>query len=595
MIRRTLIAGAAFLSCALSAPVPAGAAALVGKGGPVQLKAAQAALVRDGGWTSMTLAFDVRDAPDDVVLLVPLPKAPTLVARGDRAAMAELDRVSTARVVELWEQDPCEVHSLIEPADPDAAPPPPAATPLVAPSVTPTNGSDVPPQIIMELTKAGFRFPSGLIGTLESAPHLARIALTKQELATSSFTFVFESSELSVPTRAFAAGHEGVPLTMFVLSPRDRFEATVGENLALPTNLDVAPLALEDSRGLISALEAQLGKKATLTEYAWSAASCELCGPPLGVDLLRALGAQSMPAGRGSSAEVMVLAEKVSPDEPGGPDELRAALTRCYRAELAKDATLVGEVVVDVTVKGDATTSTVSSGPAALSACATNGLSGVGFDASGELRLEFAPFSRKAFSDTVVTRLATRLASVPEADLALRPAKAISGGRELVGEAAAGVAFSDGGNNFQARYVVRHPWKGAVKCSAPKRGSWGGPPPGVAAKKPAAPIKSKAADLKKLLVAKLPSSEALRIRYEAPPPAPTPPPPDAAPAPPAPSSSSVPSAASAAPGAAPAGDAPKGCGCVVATETSGRAAGWFALVTAAAFARGRFRRRADRR
>lgn len=582
MIRRTLIAGAALLSCALSAPAPAGAAALVGKG-PVQLKGAQAALVHDGGWTSMTLAFDVRDAPDEVVLLVPLPKAPALVARGDKAALTELDRASTARVVELWEQDPCEVRSLIEPADGDVAPPP-AALPLIAPSATATSGSDNPPQILMELTKDGFRFPGGLLGTLESAPHLARVALTKQELATSSFTFVFESPALSVPTRAFASAHEGAALTMFVLSPRGRFEATAGENLVLPTNVDVTADALENRRGLLSALEGQLAKKAVLTEYAWSAASCELCGPPLGVDVLRALGAPSMPFGRGSSAEVMVLADKVSPDEPGGPDELRAALTRCYRTELGKDATLAGEVVVDVTVKGDATTSTVANGPAALGSCATSALAGVGFDASGELRLVFAPVSRKTFSDTVVTRLVTRFTGVPETDLALRPAKAITGGRELAGETPPGVSFSESGNNFQARYIVRHPWKGAVACSAPKRGSWGGPPSG-ASKRPAAVTKPKTADLKKLLVAKLPTTEALRIRYEAPPPAPAPAPPDAVPEPATPSS--APSAASAKPG--PSSDAPRGCGCVVGAASSAPVAGWLSLALAFALARRRVR------
>ncbi len=31
-------------------------------------------------------------------------------------------------------------------------------------------------------------------------------------------------------------------------------------------------------------------------------------------------------------------------------------------------------------------------------------------------------------------------------------------------------------NNFQGRYIIRHPWKGAVACQNPRRGIWGGPP-----------------------------------------------------------------------------------------------------------------------
>ena len=36
-------------------------------------------------------------------------------------------------------------------------------------------------------------------------------------------------------------------------------------------------------------------------------------------------------------------------------------------------------------------------------------------------------------------------------------------------------------NNFQARYVIRHPWTGPIECASPRRGIWGGPPNGVQA------------------------------------------------------------------------------------------------------------------
>jgi hypothetical protein len=37
-----------------------------------------------------------------------------------------------------------------------------------------------------------------------------------------------------------------------------------------------------------------------------------------------------------------------------------------------------------------------------------------------------------------------------------------------------GLTRHDG--NFQGRYILRHPWKGAVKCKNPNRGNWGEKP-----------------------------------------------------------------------------------------------------------------------
>ena len=65
-------------------------------------------------------------------------------------------------------------------------------------------------------------------------------------------------------------------------------------------------------------------------------------------------------------------------------------------------------------------------------------------------------------------------------DLVFRKAKAIAGGREF----RRGKDLEQGAqdapvNNFQARYAIRHPWKGEIKCDNPRRGIWGGPPGGA--------------------------------------------------------------------------------------------------------------------
>jgi hypothetical protein len=36
-------------------------------------------------------------------------------------------------------------------------------------------------------------------------------------------------------------------------------------------------------------------------------------------------------------------------------------------------------------------------------------------------------------------------------------------------------AMPSGSNSFQGRYVILHPWEGAIECKEPRRGIWGGP------------------------------------------------------------------------------------------------------------------------
>jgi hypothetical protein len=81
----------------------------------------------------------------------------------------------------------------------------------------------------------------------------------------------------------------------------------------------------------------------------------------------------------------------------------------------------------------------------------------------------------------VVTRLHARYTrDALGDDLHFRPAPPIVGGRESMG--ADGHleqgARADSMNNFQARYVIRHRWAGAVTCANPQFGVWGGPPDG---------------------------------------------------------------------------------------------------------------------
>jgi hypothetical protein len=81
----------------------------------------------------------------------------------------------------------------------------------------------------------------------------------------------------------------------------------------------------------------------------------------------------------------------------------------------------------------------------------------------------------------VITRLHARYSKDALGDdLFFRAAPPIVGGREFMqdnGKLERG-ARPDSSNNFQARYIIRHPWTGAIACKNPQRGVWGGPPGG---------------------------------------------------------------------------------------------------------------------
>jgi len=86
-----------------------------------------------------------------------------------------------------------------------------------------------------------------------------------------------------------------------------------------------------------------------------------------------------------------------------------------------------------------------------------------------------------AANGMVLTRLHARYdkTSLGE-DLVFRAAKPIVGGREFLtnGTKLEQGSRTDSWNNFQARYAIRYPWTGPVKCKNPVYGRWGGPPPG---------------------------------------------------------------------------------------------------------------------
>jgi MYXO-CTERM domain-containing protein len=82
--------------------------------------------------------------------------------------------------------------------------------------------------------------------------------------------------------------------------------------------------------------------------------------------------------------------------------------------------------------------------------------------------------------DFTLTRLHARYGKDLTDDLVFRAVETLDGGRgtpDEKGNLSTEVIKGNGVNNFQGRYVILHPWTGAVACESPRRGTWGGPPP----------------------------------------------------------------------------------------------------------------------
>jgi hypothetical protein len=99
------------------------------------------------------------------------------------------------------------------------------------------------------------------------------------------------------------------------------------------------------------------------------------------------------------------------------------------------------------------------------------------------------PTNPRFASGMTVTRLHTRYnAQTLNEDLVFREVGPVQGGREHVIDPQTGAIEQGaqpaqyGANNFQARYAIRHPWTGPIRCQHPRRGLWGGPPAGQAAR-----------------------------------------------------------------------------------------------------------------
>jgi hypothetical protein len=408
---------------------------VTGADAAVTNNASQVALLRKGNRTVLTMSNNYKGPPEDFAMVVPVPvvlkKEDVKTLAGD--VFTHIDQLSAPRLVEYWEQDPCQ-------------PPYPEAEDDVATerkSGEPTKKKDGAAarlgvrieakfevgeyQILVLsakestgletwLRQSKYKIPSGAAAAL--APYVrdqqkffvAKVDIKKVKRDTHGYVVLsplrvaYDAAELRLPVRLGLLNAESKQdLIIYILHPQQRFEVANYRNVFIPTNLEVN----NSVRKMFPAFYAELfdetlrrnNNRAVVTEYAWQTSSCDPCPtPPLEASDLYTLGDDSFAGASAGAGRAQ--------DRPyyGSPPQY------------------------------------------------------------------------------VLTRLHTRYdKQTLSEDLIFRVADPVVGGRSdgdgTLGDPTPRIA-KQGSNNFQSRYIIRHYWEGKVACQSPSYGIWGGPPSG---------------------------------------------------------------------------------------------------------------------
>jgi MYXO-CTERM domain-containing protein len=404
-------------------------------------------LMRDGKRTVLAMQNNYQGPPEDFAMVVPVPVvlSEDNVKTLPKEVFDRVDKLAAPRLVEYWEQDPCNPYVDV--------PMPSARFAAGGKGGIEYEDAAVDDGVVVEaeftvgeydiailsasdstgldtwLRKNGYKIPEGSEPLLRPYVEdgmkffVAKVDVDKVTFTTrpdgskaatlSPLRFHYDSDEFNLPIRLGlinspdprgedgAEGGGAQDLLVHVLARNERYQVANYPNVTIPTNLEVKD-GVRDRFGefYVSLFDHTLEQtpKAVVTEYAWSASTCDPCPEP-------AL----------TLAELVTLGADVLPSYAGKLD---------------------GQTV----------------------------------DSSLQWSVP---------SEFVLTRLHARYdqSSLGE-DLVFEAASGIAGGREFLtdGKQLERGSQPNSVNQFQARYIIRHPWTGKLDCKDPKRGIWGGPP-----------------------------------------------------------------------------------------------------------------------
>ncbi len=332
-------------------------------------KASKVAIMRDGDRTVMTLANDYQGALKEFAMVIPVP---VVLEEGqihvtENAILDHLDAYTAPRLVEYFDEDPCDVGRYYSELATTAAAPQAAdaerrkgdaALGVTVEAEYTVGEYDI--QILSAkesgglaqwLKQNGYKLPAGAEETLTSYIRqgtkffVAKVNLEEQSKTGLKYLrplqVAFEHPRFMLPIRLGTVNADGKQeLFVFALTRTGRVETTNYRTVKLPTGMDV-PVYVKDQFGdFYKAMFAEQTKReserAVFLEYAWDMAWCDPCAAdPLSNDELRELGVYWLegeapnrsvrprrPAPPGGPADVFVTRLHVSYDAAHFPEDL---------------------------------------------------------------------------------------------------------------------------------------------------------------------------------------------------------------------------------------------------------------------------------
>ena len=299
----------------------------VGKAGAeLYNHASKVVLVRDGKHTVLTMNNDYEGNLKDFALVVPVP---TVLVKdqihiGDKRLVDRIDNYSAPRLVEYFDEDPCErlkykngeadFDMLLGGGGPATPKPDAPAHHGVKVEAEYTVGEY---DIVMLSAKQsdgletwlhdnGYRIPKGAAAALKPYVRqkmkffVAKVNLEEQAKTGVTYLrplqFAFESEKFMLPVRLGMLNAKGPQdLVLYVLTPQGRVETTNYRTVKMPANMDLPTYVRGEFaptyKALFDAQAVREDYRAIFTEYFWDMAWCDPCAAdPLSPDELRQAG-----------------------------------------------------------------------------------------------------------------------------------------------------------------------------------------------------------------------------------------------------------------------------------------------------------------
>jgi hypothetical protein len=331
--------------------------------------ASKVVLARDGDRTVITMASDFRGDVSEFAMVVPVVDIPQReqINVASPALVDHLDAYTAPRLVEYYDEDPCEAERRYEQMREmaDMAAPPMAGAMEESDDLGVTIeaeyevgeydililSAEESDGLITWLNRNGYRIPDGaeeIVGAYLKRGmkfFVAKVSLERHDGSAMlrPIQVAYEDEDFMLPIRLGTVNAEGKQeLFVFALTREGRVETSNYRTVKLPSDMDV-PIYVKDEfadfyKAMFSHQMEKESGKAVFMEYAWDMAWCDPCAAePLSQSQLRELGvmwleeASDSPTSRGgfgsAPVDVFVTRLHLRYDAKTFPEDLTFEIT----------------------------------------------------------------------------------------------------------------------------------------------------------------------------------------------------------------------------------------------------------------------------